>query len=86
MHCVSDPAPQEAALCEQAKTLGGPKVQDGLRTVLEHRARVKDLAESRGRALHTSLLLTGFTTAVTQVRGPPPTQCLLLGPHFTAYR
>ncbi|GAB5572546.1 spectrin beta chain [Prionailurus iriomotensis] len=67
---------QEAALCEQAKTLGGPKVQDGLRTVLEHRARVKDLAESRGRALHTSLLLTGFTTAVTQ------RHCLaqLLGP------
>ncbi|XP_042798196.1 spectrin beta chain, non-erythrocytic 5 [Panthera leo] len=59
---------QEAALCEQAKTLGGPKVQDGLRTVLEHRARVKDLAESRGRALHTSLLLTGFTTAVTQAQ------------------
>ncbi|XP_025775020.1 spectrin beta chain, non-erythrocytic 5 [Puma concolor] len=59
---------QEAALCEQAKTLGDPKVQDGLRTVLEHRARVKDLAESRGRALHTSLLLTGFTTAVTQAQ------------------
>ncbi|XP_049479925.1 spectrin beta chain, non-erythrocytic 5-like [Panthera uncia] len=59
---------QEAALCEQAKTLGGPKVQDGLRTVLEHRARVKDLAESRERALHTSLLLTGFTTAVTQAQ------------------
>ncbi|XP_034850492.1 spectrin beta chain, non-erythrocytic 5 [Mirounga leonina] len=59
---------KEAALCEQAKTLGGPNVQDRLRTVLEHRARVKELAESRGQALHASLLLTGFTRAVTQAQ------------------
>ncbi|XP_073733567.1 spectrin beta chain, non-erythrocytic 5 [Callorhinus ursinus] len=59
---------KEAALCEQAKTLGGPHVQDRLRTVLVHRARVKDLAESRGQALHASLLMTGFTRAVTQAQ------------------
>ncbi|XP_032199248.1 spectrin beta chain, non-erythrocytic 5 isoform X4 [Mustela erminea] len=59
---------KEAALCEQAKTLGGPIVQDRLHTVLEHRAQVKDLAESRGQALHTCLLMTGFTRAVTQAQ------------------
>ncbi|XP_032273432.1 spectrin beta chain, non-erythrocytic 5 [Phoca vitulina] len=59
---------KEAALCEQAKTLGGPNVQDRLHTVLEHRARVKELAESRGQALHASLLMTGFTRAVTQAQ------------------
>ncbi|XP_045863809.1 spectrin beta chain, non-erythrocytic 5 [Meles meles] len=59
---------KEAALCEQAKTLGGPIVQDRLHTVLAHRAQVKDLAESRGQALHTCLLMTGFTRAVTQAQ------------------
>uniref|UniRef100_G1MDF6 Spectrin beta, non-erythrocytic 5 n=1 Tax=Ailuropoda melanoleuca TaxID=9646 RepID=G1MDF6_AILME len=59
---------KEAALCEQAKTLGGPQVQDRLRMVLEQRARVRDLAESRGQALHTCLLMTGFTRAVTQAQ------------------
>lgn len=84
--CAPHPPPQEAALCEQAKTLGGPQVQDRLRMVLEQRARVRDLAESRGQALHTCLLMTGFTRAVTQVREPPPNLCLPLGPHFTVYR
>lgn len=73
------PTPQEAALCEQADTLRGPRVQDLLRTVLEHRARVKELAETRAQALHTSLLMAGFARAATQVRGHPLTQCLLLG-------
>uniref|UniRef100_A0A8C7EU33 Spectrin beta, non-erythrocytic 5 n=1 Tax=Neovison vison TaxID=452646 RepID=A0A8C7EU33_NEOVI len=59
---------KEAALCEQAKTLGGPIVQDRLHTVLEHRAQVKDLAESRGQALHTCLLMSGFARAVTQAQ------------------
>ncbi|XP_057162138.1 LOW QUALITY PROTEIN: spectrin beta chain, non-erythrocytic 5 [Ursus arctos] len=59
---------KEAALCKQAKALGGPQVQDRLRMVLEQRARVRDLAESRGQALHTCLLMTGFTRAVTQAQ------------------
>nr|KAF6487643.1 spectrin beta, non-erythrocytic 5 [Rousettus aegyptiacus] len=57
---------KEAALCEQADTLRGPRVQDLLRTVLEHRARVKELAETRAQALHTSLLMAGFARAATQ--------------------
>lgn len=73
------PAPQEAALCEQADALRGPRVQDLLRPVLEHRARVKELAEARGQALHASLLMAGFTRAATQVREHPLAQCLLLG-------
>ncbi|XP_077736870.1 spectrin beta chain, non-erythrocytic 5 [Canis aureus] len=59
---------KESALCEQAKTHGDPKVQERLHAVLEHRARVKELAEGRRRALHTSLLMTGFTRAVTQAQ------------------
>lgn len=54
--------------------LRGPRVQDLLHTMLEHRARVKDLAETRTQALHTSLLMAGFTRAATQVRGPPYSQ------------
>ncbi|KAM8907210.1 spectrin beta chain, non-erythrocytic 5 [Lycaon pictus] len=59
---------KESALCEQAKTHGDSKVQERLHAVLEHRARVKELAEGRRRALHTSLLMTGFTRAVTQAQ------------------
>lgn len=35
--------------------------------MLAHRARVKELAETRRQTLHTSLLRAGFTRAVTQV-------------------
>lgn len=68
-HVTASPtsAPQETALCEDVKTLRGPRVQDLLHTVLERRARVKELAESRGHALHASLLMASFTRAVTQV-------------------
>uniref|UniRef100_A0A671DN44 Spectrin beta, non-erythrocytic 5 n=1 Tax=Rhinolophus ferrumequinum TaxID=59479 RepID=A0A671DN44_RHIFE len=58
---------KEAALREQAATLRGPTVKDLLHTVLAHRARVKELAETRRQTLHTSLLRAGFTRAVTQV-------------------
>ena len=64
------PHPPEAALCEQVKMLGGPRAQDLLRTVLGRRARVKELAESRGHTLHASLLMTAFIRAAIQVRGP----------------
>uniref|UniRef100_A0A452DXD2 Spectrin beta, non-erythrocytic 5 n=1 Tax=Capra hircus TaxID=9925 RepID=A0A452DXD2_CAPHI len=57
---------KEAALCEQAKRLGGPRAQDLLCTVLERRARVKELVESRQHALHTSLLVAAFIRAATQ--------------------
>ncbi|XP_058149963.1 spectrin beta chain, non-erythrocytic 5 [Dasypus novemcinctus] len=57
---------KEVALCEQAKVLQGPRVQDVLDAVLERRARVKELAGRRGQALHTSLLTAGLTRAVAQ--------------------
>ncbi|XP_055291885.1 spectrin beta chain, non-erythrocytic 5 [Moschus berezovskii] len=57
---------KEAALCEQVKMLGGPRAQDLLCTVLERRARVKELVESRQHALHTSLLMAAFIRAATQ--------------------
>ncbi|XP_076983663.1 spectrin beta chain, non-erythrocytic 5 [Tamandua tetradactyla] len=57
---------KEAALREQAKTFQGPRAQDALDTVLAHRARVKELAGSRGHALQTSLLSASFTRAVAQ--------------------
>ncbi|XP_037691030.1 LOW QUALITY PROTEIN: spectrin beta chain, non-erythrocytic 5 [Choloepus didactylus] len=57
---------KEMALREQAKTLQGPRVQNALDAVLALRARVKELAGSRGHALHTSLLTAGFTRAVAQ--------------------
>uniref|UniRef100_A0A8C6D7R2 Spectrin beta, non-erythrocytic 5 n=1 Tax=Moschus moschiferus TaxID=68415 RepID=A0A8C6D7R2_MOSMO len=57
---------KEAALCEQVKMLGGPRAQDLLCTVLERRARVKELMESRQHALHTSLLMAAFIRAATQ--------------------
>ncbi|KAI4540410.1 hypothetical protein MG293_009451 [Ovis ammon polii] len=57
---------KEAALCEQVKRLGGPRAQDLLCTVLERRARVKELVESRQHALHTSLLVAAFIRAATQ--------------------
>ncbi|CAN0540377.1 unnamed protein product [Rangifer tarandus platyrhynchus] len=57
---------KEAALCEQVKMLGGPRAQDLLCTVLERRARVKELVESRQHALHTSLLMASFVRAATQ--------------------
>ncbi|OWK09720.1 hypothetical protein Celaphus_00006342, partial [Cervus elaphus hippelaphus] len=57
---------KEAALCEQVKMLGGPRAQDLLCTVLERRARVKELVESRQHALNTSLLMAAFVRATTQ--------------------
>ncbi|XP_061286842.1 spectrin beta chain, non-erythrocytic 5 isoform X2 [Bos javanicus] len=59
---------KEAALCEQVKMLGGPRAQDLLCTVLERRARVKELVESRRHALHTSLLVAAFIRAATQAK------------------
>uniref|UniRef100_A0A8D0S447 Calponin-homology (CH) domain-containing protein n=1 Tax=Sus scrofa TaxID=9823 RepID=A0A8D0S447_PIG len=56
-----------AALCEQAKMFTGPRAQGLLHVVLERRARVKELAEDWGCALHTSLLITAFTRAAIQV-------------------
>lgn len=76
----SVPRPQEAALCELAETLRGPRVQLRLDTALERRARVKELAEARRQALHASLQMAGFTRLATQVRGPVPAQCLPFGP------
>nr|XP_021524474.1 LOW QUALITY PROTEIN: spectrin beta chain, non-erythrocytic 5 [Aotus nancymaae] len=58
---------KEAALRERLKALRGPRVQDPLPAVLQRRARVKELAESRGHALRASLLMAGFTQAATQV-------------------
>uniref|UniRef100_A0A8C3VFV2 Spectrin beta, non-erythrocytic 5 n=1 Tax=Catagonus wagneri TaxID=51154 RepID=A0A8C3VFV2_9CETA len=54
------------ALCEQVKMSGGPRAQSLLHVVLERRAQVKELAEGRGHALHTSLLIAAFTRAATQ--------------------
>ncbi|KAK2103754.1 Spectrin beta chain, non-erythrocytic 5 [Saguinus oedipus] len=62
---------KEAALREQLKALRGPRGQDPLPAVLQRRARVKELAESRGHALCASLLMAGFIQAATQVRGHP---------------
>ncbi|KAM6202501.1 spectrin beta chain, non-erythrocytic 5 [Rhynchocyon petersi] len=58
---------KEEAVCQQAKMLQGPQVQALLGMMLERRARVKDLAEGRRRALDTSLLMASFTRAVTQM-------------------
>ncbi|XP_036040911.1 spectrin beta chain, non-erythrocytic 5 [Onychomys torridus] len=58
---------KEAVLREQLKTTPSPKGQSLVYHVLEHRAQVKELAESRGQALHTSLMIANFTTAATQV-------------------
>nr|XP_048315627.1 spectrin beta chain, non-erythrocytic 5 [Myodes glareolus] len=55
-----------AALCEQLKTIPSPKGQKLLCHMLEHRARVKELAMSRGQALHTSLMMANFTRAAVQ--------------------
>uniref|UniRef100_A0A8D2AM26 Spectrin beta, non-erythrocytic 5 n=1 Tax=Sciurus vulgaris TaxID=55149 RepID=A0A8D2AM26_SCIVU len=57
---------KEALLCEQLKMLPDTKGQDVLHSVLELWALVKELAESRGHALHSSLLIASFTRAVTQ--------------------
>ncbi|KAM5235434.1 spectrin beta chain, non-erythrocytic 5 [Ctenodactylus gundi] len=57
---------KEAALREQLDTLLGSQTQDLLRDVLEWRAQVKELAKSRDRALHTSLLTASFTRAAAQ--------------------
>lgn len=59
-----------------------PKAQSLVSRVLEHRAQVKALAESRGQALHTSLMIASFTRAATQVRGPSPDYCLNLKSTF----
>ncbi|KAM7327506.1 hypothetical protein ACRRTK_013873 [Alexandromys fortis] len=58
---------KETALCEQLKTVPSPEGQKLLCLVLEHRARVKELAVSRGQALHTSLMMANFTRAAAQV-------------------
>ncbi|KAL1785833.1 spectrin beta chain, non-erythrocytic 5 [Sigmodon hispidus] len=58
---------KEAALCEQLQTTPSPKGQILVYQVLEHRAQVKALAESRGQALHTSLMIANFTRAATQL-------------------
>ncbi|KAM6181713.1 LOW QUALITY PROTEIN: spectrin beta chain, non-erythrocytic 5 [Erethizon dorsatum] len=55
-----------AALREQLKVLPDPRGQDLSHNVLEHQARVKELAESRECALHTSLLIASFARAATQ--------------------
>lgn len=47
------------------------QVRDLLPALLQRRVRVKELAESRGHALHASLLMASFTQAATQVRGHP---------------
>ncbi|KAF7481967.1 Hypothetical predicted protein [Marmota monax] len=57
---------KEALLCEQLKVLPGTKRQDLLHSILEHQALVKELAESRGHALQTSLLIASFTRAAAQ--------------------
>ncbi|KAF6133107.1 spectrin beta, non-erythrocytic 5 [Phyllostomus discolor] len=57
---------KEAALCELAETLRGPRVQLRLHAVLERRARVKELAETRRQALQASLRMAGFTRVTTQ--------------------
>ncbi|XP_023568382.1 spectrin beta chain, non-erythrocytic 5 [Octodon degus] len=54
------------ALCEQFKALPGPRGQDLLHGVLNWQARVKELAQSRECALHTSLLISSFARAATQ--------------------
>ncbi|EHH63003.1 hypothetical protein EGM_15887 [Macaca fascicularis] len=57
---------KEAALRERLKTLRHAQVQDLLPALLQRRVRVKELAESRGHALHASLLMASFTQAATQ--------------------
>ncbi|XP_077655910.1 LOW QUALITY PROTEIN: spectrin beta chain, non-erythrocytic 5 [Urocitellus parryii] len=57
---------KEALLCEQLKVIPGTKRQDLLHSILEHGALVKELAESRGHALQTSLLIASFTRAAGQ--------------------
>lgn len=52
------------------KMIPSLKEQNLVYHVLEYRAQVKELAESRGQALHTSLMISNFTRATTQVRGP----------------
>lgn len=49
-----------------------PKGQNLVYHVQERRAQVKELAESRGQALRTSLMIGNFTRTATQVRGPFP--------------
>lgn len=65
--------PLEAALCEQVKMLGGPREQDLLCSLLERRARVEELAESRGHSL---------IRAAFQVRGPLQPSTFHLGHIF----
>ncbi|XP_076785650.1 spectrin beta chain, non-erythrocytic 5 isoform X3 [Arvicanthis niloticus] len=58
---------KESALREQLKMIPSLKGQNLVYHVLEYRAQVKELAESRGQALHTSLMISNFTRATTQV-------------------
>ncbi|KAL4696038.1 hypothetical protein H8957_001690 [Semnopithecus entellus] len=57
---------KEAALRERLKTLRHAQVQDLLPALLQRRVRVKEMAESRGHALHASLLMASFIQAATQ--------------------
>lgn len=50
--------------------ISNPKGQNLAYHVLERRAQVRELAESRAQALHASLMVANFTTAATQVRQP----------------
>lgn len=52
------------------KRTPSPKGQNLAYHLLERRAQVKELAESRAQALHTSLMIANFTREATQVRGP----------------
>ncbi|GAB1286757.1 Spectrin beta, non-erythrocytic 5 [Apodemus speciosus] len=58
---------KESALREQLKMTPSPQGQNLVYRVLEHRAQVKELAESRGQALRTSLMIGNFTRMATQV-------------------
>ncbi|XP_038962424.1 spectrin beta chain, non-erythrocytic 5 isoform X3 [Rattus norvegicus] len=58
---------KESALCEQLKMIPSPKGQNLVYHVQERRAQVKELAESRGQALRTSLMIGNFTRTATQV-------------------
>ncbi|XP_029391606.1 LOW QUALITY PROTEIN: spectrin beta chain, non-erythrocytic 5 [Mus pahari] len=57
---------KESALHEQLKKISNPKGQNLACHVSEHQARVMELAESRSRALHTSLMIGNFVRAASQ--------------------
>ncbi|XP_060228154.1 spectrin beta chain, non-erythrocytic 5 [Meriones unguiculatus] len=57
---------KEMALREQMKMISDPKGQNLAHHVLERRAQVKELAESRAQALHATLMVANFTMAAIQ--------------------